>query len=120
MEYLEMMNDNLYLDQYGHDLEENLDLPLEIDDHNPLQPSISIDHVQNLCINGEPDAITRSTFPRVDDFRFVSWKSKSKKRSFKKKLKKIVREANELYQKMRLKEGFEGESLDDHIFEDQM
>ena len=93
------------------DFDENPDLDLEINNHNPLRPGISIDHAENLFIDREPDAIKRNTFSKVKDFSSVSWKSKSKKRSFKKMLKKIVREANELYQEMRQEEGHERESL---------
>ena len=107
-----------YVGQIAMDFDENLDLGL--DNHNLLRPSIAIDHVQNLFIDGEPNLITRSTFPRIEDFQFVSWKSKSKRRSFKKKLKKIVREANELYQGMLVEEDYEGESLKEEIFEDRM
>ena len=107
-----------YVGQIAMDFDENLDLGL--DNHNPLRPGISIDHVQNLFIDREPDTIRRRTFPRIEDFSFVSWKSKSKRRSFKKKLKKIVKEANELYQEMRQEEVHEGESLDEEMFEDRM
>ena len=105
-----------YLGKIGIDF----DLDLEINNQNLLRPGISIDHVQNLFIDGEPDTITRRTFPRVDDFSFVSWKSKSKRRSFKKKLKKIVREANKLYQGMQQEEDQERESLEEEMFEDRM
>ena len=107
-----------YVGQIEMDFDENPDLDLDI--NNPLLPSISIDNVQNLFIDREPDTIRRSTFPRIKDFSSVSWKSKSKRRSFKKKLKKIVREANELYQGMLIQEDYEGESLDEEIFEDRM
>ena len=107
-----------YVGQIAMDFDENLDLGL--DNHNPLRPSIAIDHVQNLFIDGEPDTIRRRTFPRIEDFSFVSWKSKSKRRSFKKKLKKIVKEANELYQGMQQEEDQEPESLEGEMFEDRM
>ena len=109
-----------YVGQIEMDFDENPDLDLDINNHNPLLPSISVGHVQNLFIDREPDTIRRSTFPRIKDFSSVSWKSKSKRRSFKKKLKKIVREANELYQGMLIQEDYEGESLDEEIFEDRM
>ena len=107
-----------YVGQIAIDFDENLDLGL--DNHNPLRPSITIDHVENLFIDGEPETIRRSTFPRIEDFQFMSWKSKSKKRSFKKKLKKIVREANELYQEIGREEDQESESLEHEMFEDRM
>ena len=107
-----------YVGQIAMDFDENLDL--EIDNHNPFRPGISIDHVQNLFIDREPDTIRRRTFPRIEDFSFVSWKSKSKRRSFKKKLKKIVREANELYQGMQEEEDQEPESLEGEMFKDRM
>ena len=109
-----------YLGQIGMDFDENPDFDLDINNHNPLRPNISIDQVKNLFIDREPDTIRKHTFLNINNFPFVSWKSKSKRRSFKKKLKKIVKEANELYQKMRLEKGHKGESLEGEMFEDRM
>ena len=108
--YYTLQYDVDYKDHPEHLIDHNL----QLDNQNPLQPYIAIDHVQNLIVN-DPETTPNRIFTIAEDLCFVPWKSK--RRSFRKKLKKIAKKADKLCQEMLR---IEAESLDDLRFEDQM
>ena len=109
--YFDLLLDFLVNLEDDHD---NINMPINLENDYLNQSTINIEHVNNLYLTKKNHTFGNNLFDN-DDFSFTS--SRSKKRSIKKKLKKIMQQAETLYGEITCKEDY---FLDDAHYDNQM